>query len=69
VLLDVVMPELGGPETWERLAGLRANLRVLFTTGYADDHYRKRLPPDAEVLEKPFRPEELLSRIRRKLDG
>jgi two-component system, cell cycle sensor histidine kinase and response regulator CckA len=67
-LLDVVMPELGGPETWEQMQGLRQGLRVLFTSGYADQRYRKRLPPDTEVLEKPFRTEELLTRIRQKLD-
>jgi PAS domain S-box-containing protein len=69
VLMDVVMPELGGAETWARMAGSRVGLRVLFTTGYADDYYLKHLPVDADVLEKPFRPEELLSRIRKKLDG
>jgi hypothetical protein len=37
-------------------------------SGYADDRYLTRLPPDAEVIGKPFRTEELLNRIRRKLD-
>jgi PAS domain S-box-containing protein len=68
VLLDLVMPEQGGPETWEQMRGLRPRLRVLFTSGYADDRYRKLLPPDAEVLAKPFRTEDLLRRIRKKLD-
>jgi two-component system cell cycle sensor histidine kinase/response regulator CckA len=68
VLLDVVMPELGGPETWEQMRSLRGGLRVLFTSGYADDRYLSRLPPGAEVVAKPFRTEELLTRIRRKLD-
>lgn len=68
VLLDVVMPELGGPETWERIRTMRQGLRVLFTSGYADDRSLKRLPPDAEVVEKPFRAHELLTRVRRKLD-
>jgi CheY-like chemotaxis protein len=68
VLLDVVMPQLGGPETWERMQGLRDGLRVIFTSGYADDRYGERLPKGAEVLEKPFRAEELLSRIRKELD-
>ena len=69
VLLDVIMPELGGPETWERMRGLREGLRVLFTSGYADEECRKRLPPGAEVLQKPFASKELMSRIRKKLDG
>jgi two-component system cell cycle sensor histidine kinase/response regulator CckA len=69
VLLDVVMPELGGPETWSRLRGVRDGMRVLFTTGYASEQYREHLPPDAEVLEKPYRAEELLNRVRKALDG
>ncbi len=68
VLLDLVMPELGGPETWEHMRVSNPGLRVLFTSGYADERYRKRLPAGAEVLDKPFRTEELLSRIRAKLD-
>ncbi|HEX6276394.1 MAG TPA: PAS domain-containing protein [Polyangiaceae bacterium] len=68
VLLDVVMPELGGPETWEQMRKLRDGLRVLFTSGYADERFLARLPEDAEVLGKPYRTEELLSRIRKTLD-
>jgi two-component system, cell cycle sensor histidine kinase and response regulator CckA len=68
-LLDVVMPELGGPETWKYLSKERPQLRVLFTSGYADERFRDRLPPDAEVIDKPFRAEELLRRIRAKLDA
>ncbi len=67
-LLDVVMPELGGPETWVRLYQLRPNLRVLFTSGYADERYLALLPANAEVIGKPFRTEELLIKIRKKLD-
>ena len=68
VFLDVVMPGLGGPETWEQINALRPGLRVLFTSGYADDRYRQRLPPGAELLEKPFRAEDLLRRVRKVLD-
>jgi PAS domain S-box-containing protein len=68
VLLDVVMPGLGGPETWEQLRHLRPGLRVLFSSGYADNRYRQLLPPDAVLLEKPFRAEELLRQVRKTLD-
>jgi PAS domain S-box-containing protein len=68
-LLDVVMPGLGGPEAWEQIRNLRPGLRVLFASGYADSGYLSRLPPNAEVVQKPFRVEELLGRIRRKLDA
>jgi two-component system cell cycle sensor histidine kinase/response regulator CckA len=67
-LLDVVMPDLGGPQAWERMRELRPNLRVLFASGYADQRYRAQLSEDADVLEKPFRMDELLRRVRSKLD-
>lgn len=69
VILDVVMPDLGGPATWERIQGLRQGLKVMFMSGYADDRYRARLPEGAEVIGKPFRTEMLLERIRHALDG
>ncbi|HEX6240946.1 MAG TPA: ATP-binding protein, partial [Polyangiales bacterium] len=69
VVLDVVMPELNGPEAWARMHAMRPDLRVLFVSGYADNRCRELLPVDAEVLEKPFRAQELLQRIRRVLDG
>lgn len=67
-LLDVIMPGLGGPETWEKLRELRPSLRVLFASGYADERQRERLPADAVVLDKPFRMEELLRAVRKRLD-
>ncbi|MDD9941403.1 MAG: PAS domain-containing protein [Myxococcales bacterium] len=68
-LLDVVMPKLGGPQAWERIRDLRPGLRVLFMSGYADTSNLERLPPDADVLQKPFRKGELLHRIRSTLDA
>jgi PAS domain S-box-containing protein len=67
-LLDVVMPDLGGPETAERLRSLCPGLRILFASGYADRRYLERLPRGAQVLAKPFRTDELLRRIRETLD-
>jgi len=67
-LLDVVMPELDGPETWAQLQRMRPGLRVIFASGYAEGRHVERLPADAEVVQKPFRTAELLTRIRMKLD-
>jgi PAS domain S-box-containing protein len=67
-LLDVVMPGLGGPAAWEQLRLLRPGLRVLFVSGYADGSHLAGLPPGAEVLGKPFRTDDLLVRLRKKLD-
>jgi PAS domain S-box-containing protein len=68
-ILDVVMPELDGPETWEQLRVLQPDLRVLFVSGYADTRQRQRLPEGAELLAKPFTVDDLLAQLRRALDA
>lgn len=68
VLLDVVMPELTGPDAWAQMKALRPGLRVLFCSGYADGRDLQRLPEGASVVAKPFRSDELLRRVREKLD-
>jgi CheY-like chemotaxis protein len=67
-ILDVVMPELGGPETWEQIRLLRPEIRVLFASGYTDERDSSRLPSKVNLLAKPFRMDELLVRIRQTLD-
>ena len=69
VVMDVVMPELGGPQAWEQMRVMRPDLGVVFVSGYAADHYRERIPASAEVLAKPFRAEQLLLAIRGKLSS
>jgi CheY-like chemotaxis protein len=69
VILDVVMPELDGPEAWARMRAIRPDMRALFLSGYADDRCRERLPEGAEVLEKPVSARDLLRGIRRALDA
>ncbi len=68
-VLDLVMPEMGGAAALVHLQSMKPGLPVLFTSGYAQEKYREELPPDAEVLEKPFRTNDLLRRIRDVLDA
>jgi two-component system, OmpR family, response regulator MprA len=67
VLLDVMMPGLGGPEVIERLRGQDGSLpfAVLVVTGAAEvvASLRAELGPDA-VLEKPFDITTLAARVR-----
>jgi PAS domain S-box-containing protein len=51
VLTDVVMPRMGGRLLVERLRALRADLPVVFMSGYAEDPIGV---PSAFFLEKPF---------------
>lgn len=72
LLTDVVMP--GGMTGYELAAWVgerRPELRVLYTTGYADHSFVRRevLGPGARVLGKPYRRSELARQVRDALDA
>jgi two-component system cell cycle sensor histidine kinase/response regulator CckA len=62
LITDVVMPERGGVQTARLFREHRADLRVLFISGFAPEDSDEAVPPD--WLEKPFSPEALLARVR-----
>ncbi len=64
---DVVMPGgMSGKQLADRAVERRPNLKVLYTSGYAEDAivHEGRVDPDVELLEKPYRPSELARRVR-----
>ena len=67
VLSDVVMPNMQGTELAERIVQERPGIRVLLMTGKSTADVPPHLLPD--LLRKPFRPEQLLERIRQILGG
>jgi DNA-binding response OmpR family regulator len=71
VLLDVVMPGLGGRKVHDRIRELRPDVRVAFMSGYSTDDLSTRfvLEEGLELISKPIRPRELLSRLRELLDA
>jgi signal transduction histidine kinase/CheY-like chemotaxis protein len=55
VVLDMMMPEMNGGETFHRLRELRPNLPVLFYSGYAGDIAQEELrAAGTRFLQKPF---------------
>jgi CheY-like chemotaxis protein len=70
LLTDVVMPNMGIGELTSQLKAVCPNLKVLFTSGYADDAIVRQgvLEPEVEFMGKPFGPAELLNRVRQVLD-
>ncbi|MEM9460527.1 MAG: ATP-binding protein [Myxococcota bacterium] len=62
VLTDVVMPGRNGPQLVGRLRQRRADLRVLYISGYSDGMLVS-LGRQETLLRKPFRPEELAARV------
>lgn len=70
VLTDMVMPEMNGPEMVEKALALRDDLRVLYMTGYADEHVRQRgVSAGSYILQKPFSFEDLAEKVRETLDA
>jgi signal transduction histidine kinase/CheY-like chemotaxis protein len=64
-LLDVVMPEMGGREVHEFIREHQPGLPVLFCSGYSYSALeRGRLPAGAaNLIQKPYTPDELLAKI------
>ncbi len=72
LLTDLVMPEnMNGRELSEKLWAERADLKVIFSSGYSADIVGKdfRLEPDLNYLQKPYQPQTLILAVRRCLDG
>lgn len=67
-ILDVVMPDLGGPEAYAHIRALRPDLPVIFASGYQDrSRFDNVLPEGAVLLDKPFKVDELLRQVRNML--
>jgi len=71
VVTDLVMPHMSGPELVEKLRALHAGVRVLYTSGYADDAVARHgdLDPEVPFIRKPFSSESLLQIVREALDA
>jgi two-component system, cell cycle sensor histidine kinase and response regulator CckA len=59
LVTDLVLPGMSGTALVERIASERPGLRVLYTSGYVDES----LEATANVLEKPFTPDDLLRKV------
>jgi CheY-like chemotaxis protein len=71
LVTDLIMPEMNGRDLAKALKAQRPDLQVLFISGYASDLLG---PPHKceeaiEFLAKPFRPPDLLGRVRQILEA
>ena len=69
IVLDLAMPGMSGAECFRRIRE-RSDVPVLITTGCADDHVLGELASaGAQLLEKPYAPDELRAIVARMIDG
>ncbi len=71
LLLDVVMPELGGREVFDRIRAQQPHLPALFASGYSENaiHTNFVLQEGMQLIRKPYDANELLRRVRQILDA
>jgi len=70
LVIDVVLPLMNGGEVAEKLKMARPGVKVLFTSGYAEEETmgsRGLTANDLAYLPKPFGPEELKAKVREAL--
>ncbi|ATX79567.1 PAS domain S-box-containing protein [Mariprofundus aestuarium] len=70
VLMDVVMPVMGGVEAVRKLRELKPELKVVFSSGYDRENIHKSDGLGSEtIISKPFKVEALSAALRTELDG
>ena len=71
VILDMIIPDMGGAKVYERLKEINPELKVLLSSGYhLDDQAQKILDGGCnDYVQKPFDIEKLSYKIRGLLDG
>lgn len=71
VVLDVVMPRLGGPDALQQIRQISPAIPVIFTSGYSEEsEILSSLISRgaAHLLQKPYPPKDLARKIRDLLD-
>ncbi len=70
VILDLLMPNMSGKETLERLRQLDPTVKILICSGYGsrEDDSQPLVDDDTPLVHKPFKPEELVHAVRQLLD-
>lgn len=70
LVVDVVMPGLGGPAVLERVRARKPDVLFLLASGYSSWAVSQSDPALATwTVQKPYDPDELLRRVRSRLDG
>ncbi|HOZ47449.1 MAG TPA: ATP-binding protein [Candidatus Hydrogenedentes bacterium] len=71
LMLDVVMPRMGGREAYERIQKMRPGIPALFASGYSENavHTNFVLNEGLTLIQKPFAGHSLLRAVRKVLDA
>jgi CheY-like chemotaxis protein len=70
LLVDMVLPDMSGPDLAEQIESLRPDVKTLFMSGYTDHALLRHriLRPGMQYLQKPFTPATLGTKVRELLN-
>jgi PAS domain S-box-containing protein len=70
MLIDVILPDMRGPQLVDVARAVHPESAVLFASGYSAESFARRvdLPDEVDLIEKPYEPEQLLRRVREAID-
>ncbi len=70
IVMDMIMPRKSGKEAYEEIRNIRADVKVIFMSGYSPDLLQDRgiFDDSVEVLIKPLHPLDLVRKVRAVLD-
>jgi PAS domain S-box-containing protein len=70
VILDMIMPDMGGRETYDRLKEINPDIKVLLSSGYSIDGQATEILERGcdDFIQKPFNITDLSQKIRKILD-
>ena len=70
VILDMVMPDLGGGETYDRLKKINSEIKILLSSGYSIDGQASEIMDRGcnGFIQKPFNIKQLSRKIRDVID-
>jgi signal transduction histidine kinase/FixJ family two-component response regulator len=69
VILDLLMPNMDGEETFLRLMELDPGTKVIICSGYGGNENVPKPLDQANIVRKPFKPDSLVTAVRQMLDG
>lgn len=71
VVLDVIMPGMGGRETFRKLKEINPEIKVLLSSGYSTDGEVGEILKEGVggIVQKPYKDEELIRMVRAVLDA
>ena len=69
ILIDVLMPEMSGIETYNEITAIQPDMKFVFMSGFPDNDALaiQELPGDVAFIKKPFSVQQIISQIQQML--